>query len=54
MMFFTPGISFTPRCTECDVIFCVMLTVTRGAPGSFADVLARSACFRISCCVFAG
>ena len=34
MMFFTPGISFTPRCTECEVIFCVMLTVTRGTPGS--------------------
>ena len=39
MMFFTPGISFTPRCTECDVIFCVMLTVTRGTPGSLRDVL---------------
>jgi hypothetical protein len=37
------GISFTPRCTECDVIFCVMLTVTRGAPGS-AATSSRSAC----------
>ncbi len=53
MMFFTPEISFTPRWTECDVIFCVMLTVTRGAPGSLAMSSAISF-LRISCWVFAG
>ena len=53
MMFFTPGTSLTPRCTECDVIFCVMLTVTRPAPGSAATASTISF-FRISCCVFAG
>ena len=37
MMFLTPGMSLTPRCTECDVTFCVMLTVTRPAPGSAAS-----------------
>ena len=53
MMFFTPGISFTPRCTECDVIFCVMLTVTRGTPGSLPTssvIILR----RMPCCVLAG
>ncbi len=53
MMFFTAGISFTPRCTACEVIFCVMATVTRPAPGSAARCSAISF-FRISCCVFAG
>ena len=53
MMFLTPGTSLTPRCTECDVILCVMLTVTRPAPGSDAT-LSTISFFRISCCVFAG
>ncbi len=53
MMFLTPGISLTPRCTECDVTFCVMLTVTRPAPGIATSASAISF-FRISCCVFAG
>ena len=26
-MFFTPGTSFTPRCTACDTIFVVIVTV---------------------------
>ena len=42
MMFFTPGISFTPRCTACDTIFCVTLTVTLPTPGSACDVCAIS------------
>jgi len=32
-MFFTPGMSFTPRCTACDTIRVAMSTCTRPAPG---------------------
>ena len=40
-MFFTPGISFTPRCTACDTTFNPTVTVTRPAPGSAADRVAH-------------
>ena len=53
MMFLTPGTSFTPRCTACEMIFCVTLAVTRPAPGSAPRSSATS--LRIgSIWVFAG
>ena len=33
-MFLTPGTSFTPRCTACEMMRVVTFTVTRPAPGS--------------------
>ena len=53
MMFLTPGTSLTPRCTECEVIFCVRSTLTRAAPG-IAATASRTSFFSASCWLFAG
>ncbi len=37
MMFLIPATSFTPRCTECEVIFEWTLTLDCITPGSFAS-----------------
>ena len=45
MMFLTPGTSFTPRCTACETIFFVTLTVTLPTPGMVFSW--RLTCLRI-------
>ena len=54
MMFLTPGTSFTPRCTACETIFCVTLTLDARHAGQLPRA-ASVTCLRIgSIWLFAG
>jgi len=53
MMFFTPGISFTPRCTAWETILLVTLTVTLPMPGRVFS-LPETCCWMDAMMVLAG
>ena len=53
MMFFTPGISFTPRCTLWATTFQVTLASTASTPGMLRS-LSSMICLILAMTIFAG